>query len=123
MPAKHEVFPDLRLVRTRVDGVLTERETREHYERIQRDPAFDPTFRQLCDLTGVKELQASAEFLRELARMAVFARGTRRAFVAPAPLHFGLVRMFQAYCELDGTEIEVFRSLEEAERWLGLKSP
>lgn len=120
MPTEYRIEPALQLVRTRAFGVLSEADSLEHYGQIQADPGFEPTFRQLCDLTDVTELHASQAFIRDLACMTVFAPGTRRAFVAPQPLYYGLTRMLQAFAELEGSTIGVFRSLREAEEWLDL---
>ena len=120
MPVTYTIDPVLRLVRTRAEGVLTEPETSELYRRIKADPAFQPTFSQLCDLTVVDEIQTSATYLRELARQTIFAPGARRAFVTSQLFHYGLARMLQSFCELEGSEIGVFKSMAEAEQWLGL---
>jgi hypothetical protein len=123
MPADFRIEREHRLVRTRAWGILTDAETRAHYHEIARDPAFHPTFSLLCDLRGVTHIEASRHTLRDLARFSTFARGTRRAFVVTHDEHFGLARMLQAYCELEGAEVGVFRSLSEAHRWLGLPPP
>lgn len=122
MPVSYSVNPVLRMVFTRAEGILTEPETTDLYRKIKADPAFDPGFSQLCDLTVVEEIQTSAPFLRELARQSIFAHGARRAFVTSQLFHFGLARMLQSFCELEGTEIGVFKSMAEAEEWLGLST-
>lgn len=118
MPTSYEVVPELRLVRSRAYGRLTEQESWEHYSGLSDDPDFSPDFRQLCDLTDVTELEASTPFLKELARKSVFAPGTRRAFVAPADVQYGLARMLQVFCDIEGSEVAVFRTRQEAEEWL-----
>ncbi|MGH7562201.1 MAG: hypothetical protein ACRENB_14410 [Gemmatimonadales bacterium] len=45
-------------------------------------------------------------------------RRSRRAFVVQKVAHYGLSRMFQVYCELEGREFEVFRDLPSAAEWL-----
>ena len=122
MPVTYSVDPVLRLVRTRAEGVLTELETSELYQRIRKDPAFEPGFSQLCDLTVVDEIQTSAPYLRELARQSIFSKGARRAFVTSQLFHYGLARMLQSFCEIEGTEVAVFKTMAEAEDWLGLTS-
>jgi hypothetical protein len=123
MPITYTVDPVLRMVFTRAEGILTETETSDVYRRIKEDPAFDPGFSQLCDLTVAEEIQTSAPYLRELARQSIFAKGARRAFVTSQLFHYGLARMLQSFCEIEGTEIGVFKSKEEAEAWLGLFTP
>ena len=45
----------------------------------------------------------------------------KTAFVATSDFVYGITRMYTTYLELQGPahEIKVFRSLEEAHRWLG----
>lgn len=120
MPADYSLDLPHRLVRSRAWGSLTDTESHLHYVKLAADPAFEPSFRQLCDLSEVTAIEASPDTLRTLARLAVFAPGTRRAFVANEDEHFGLARMLQMFCEIEGTEVGVFRNIRAAEDWLGL---
>lgn len=120
MPITYEIDTNARVVYSEAFGVLTESETATHYDRISRDPAFHPDYRQLCDLQRVTELKASRDFLRNLAMTSIFDRGTRRAVVAPTDHYYGLARMLQAFSDLDGREVGVFRTEEEAREWLGV---
>jgi len=121
MPASYRLDPARRLVLTHSSGVLTDREVREVYEAIRKDPAFESTFQQLCDLRDVTEITATVETLRDLARSHIFAAGTRRAFVVARDVDYGMSRLFQAYA-LEGAVLEVFRDIEKAEMWLGLRA-
>ncbi len=121
MPAEYELDLALGLVRTKEWGVLTDDDLHELYERIRSDPAFDPSFRQLCDLREVTQITTTAEALRSLAQSHVFSPGSRRAFVVGRAVDFGLARMYQAYSEVEGQTVEVFREMDEAKVWLGLE--
>lgn len=120
MPTAYDIDAAAQVVRSSAEGRLTEQESWDHYARMKADPAFSPTFRQLCDLRQVTEIEASAPFLRTLAKRSVFAPGVRRAFVAAKDYYYGLARMLQVFAEAEGTEVGVFRTMEEAEDWLGL---
>ena len=52
--------------------------------------------------------------------MRVFEPGTRRAFVAPTGVAYGLARMFSMYSASAGQIMEVFTDLPGAEEWLEL---
>lgn len=121
MPLDYQIDSIQKLVRSRAWGVLTDAETRDHYQRIADDPTFRPTFHMLCDLRGVSELDVAPRHLRDLARLSTFAPQAQRAFVVHADEQFGVARMLQAFCELEGADVAVFRSLAEAERWLGIQ--
>ena len=120
MPAKYWMDVPLRLVRTHEWGVLTDQDLRELYEQIRTDPAFEPSFRQLCDLREVTSITTSADTLRSLAQNQIFSPGARRAFVVGRAVDFGLARLFQTYSEVEGQTVEIFRDMIDAERWLGL---
>ena len=77
--------------------------------------------RSLWDLRDAS-FSLSREEVRSLAEFA--GRGStlrppaRLAFVASRNLEFGLLRMFEAFREQEGVEIEVFRDYEEALKWV-----
>lgn len=118
MPVSYRLDSARHLVLSRAWGVLTDQEIEAHYKRLAADPGFQPTYRQLCDMMEVTRLDATADMLRRLAQQSIFSPGTRRAFVAAQDSHYGLTRMFQVFCEIEGTRVEVFRDLASAETWL-----
>ncbi|MCC6987597.1 MAG: hypothetical protein IT181_01280 [Acidobacteria bacterium] len=105
---------------SRAWGVLAENESAEHYRLMAADPAFQSSFKQMCDLRSVDRIEMSTAAIRALAKTAVFEAGVRRAFLAPADAHYGLSRMLQAFSQLEGTEIGVFRTAAEAAEWLNV---
>lgn len=120
MPSDYQIDPVNNVVRSRAWGILTEDESRAHYESMAADPAFDATFNQLCDLRDVDEIDMSTRSIKQLAQASIFAPGVRRAFVAVEDAHFGLSRMLQAFSEFEGSRVGVFRTIEEAKEWLDL---
>src|SRR6185436_493453 len=111
----HEIDVARRVVLTFESGELSDQDLRGLYDRIGADPAFDPTFRQLCDLRNITKITTSIETLRFLAQSRIFQPGVKRAFVVGREVDFGLARLFQAYSEVEGQMVEVFRSMSEAE--------
>jgi hypothetical protein len=79
----------------------------------------------LLDLRDVPLLSLSEAELRRLGAIAADAElpalGARLAWLAPADLVYGTGRVFQSLASLLPLEVEVFRELEAAERWLGLR--
>jgi len=122
MPAEYDIDPTRGLVRTRAWGELTDGDVLEYYRRLSVEPAFRPTYSQLCDLRAVTRIATTPATLRDLARSKIFAPSSHRAFVTRPEADFGLARMFQAFCEQEGTTIGVFLQLEEAEAWIGLRA-
>jgi len=123
MPTTYQLDHSSRLVRTRSWGLLTDDEVRTMYEGLIADPAFDCSYRQLCDLRDVTGITVKVETLRMLAQRRIFASGAQRAFVVGRDVDYGLSRLFQAYSEVEGAVIEVFRGWEDAEEWLQLRAP
>jgi hypothetical protein len=121
MPMSYEIDGERSLVRCRTWGRLTNEELRDHYREISADPHFDPSFRQLGDLRDVDLGLLDAGAVREVAASRVFAPGVRRALVAPTDHAYGLSRIFAAYADTGLQEVQVFRDMAAAERWLDLE--
>ena len=108
------------MVTSRISGTVTNDEVLQHNRQLRADPRFDPTFRQLADMSGVTLNAVTTDNVQETARDQYFAPGTRRALVVSDDTTFGLCRMFATYAESLGQVITVFRDRKEAEAWLGL---
>jgi hypothetical protein len=122
MPCDCEIDLARGLVKVRAWGVLTPADVMATRSKFTTHPAFRSDWSQLYDLREVTNIAATGSAIQEVADASVFGPGSRRAFVAPRDESFGLSRMFATYREIAGgrEQIEVFRSIEEAEKWLGL---
>jgi hypothetical protein len=123
MPVSYVIDAEQRLVRSRAWGVLSDEDLIAHYRAIAADPLFEPTFSQLGDLREVSEVTLSATIIRREATLLVFDRAARRALVASSDLAFGISRMYAQQAEAAPQNIDVFRDITEAERWLALSEP
>jgi hypothetical protein len=92
----------------------------EHGERLRADPKFDPTYRQLADMTAVTEVRVGTGTLQDLSRGQLFASGTQRAFIASSDAVFGMLRKYELHADAVGQTVRVFRDRKSAEDWLGL---
>ena len=120
MPESYEIDPERQLIICRAWGELSNADLREHYRRLAADPAFSPDYAQLADLCDVTDFSVDSAMIESTARTSIFSPGTRRAFVAPSGIAFGLARMFAAHSSAGGQNLEVFSDLGEAAAWLGL---
>ena len=120
MPASYEIDSARRLVITRVWDPATEDDVLEHGERLRADPQFDPTFRQLADMSAVTQVRVSTAKLQDLSRAQLFAPGTQRAFIASSDAVFGMLRKYELHADSVGQTVRVFRDRKSAEDWLGL---
>jgi hypothetical protein len=121
MPAAFEIDVTRRLVVCRCWGVLTSEEIVKHYRALRADPAFDPTFSQLGDLTDVSAFDVDTRALSSEALLETFDHSARRALVAPSDVGFGLARLYGSYAQAASQNLEVFRAKCDAEHWLGLR--
>jgi hypothetical protein len=120
MPASYEIDPSRRLVITRLEDPVTEDEVNDHNQRLRTDPAFNPDYRQLVDMTGLTEIVVSTRMINQTSLDHFFNPGTLRAFVASSDAIFGMSRKFALQAEGAGQTIHVFRDLRKAEEWLGV---
>ena len=123
MPADYSIDPVRRIVTLRLFGLVRGQEGLDARERIVADPAYDPTFDELIDATGASGFDVSGAMVRGAADSPLLSNRVRRAMVAPSDEAYGIFRMFQS--AMDQPELRVFRSRDEAERWLaeGLAAP
>ena len=123
MPVTSKIDKEHRLVICEVFGDVVDEDGPELQRLIREDPDFDPGFSQLLDMTRVNKLNVKAETVRMLAQTSVFSQDARRAFVADNAVVFGFSRMFEMLIESMGRKaVRVFRSRDEAVRWLRSES-
>jgi hypothetical protein len=117
----YTIDKESRLVTTTAWDTLTADQVLEHQRQLQNDPAFDPDFSQLADLTLVVHLQMDARTVMELSDIVLFSAESRRAFIADNPFHYGMARMFAAFHKLSGEDqIRVFTTRDAALQWLNV---
>lgn len=120
MGTDYKIDADRQIIFSRAAGKLTGEDLRGHQQRLRSDPGFDRHFDQLWNFLDVEAIDVSTATVRELASARSFDPGARRAFVVSSDFAYGLMRMFQQLHDGAPEELRLFRSLEEAEAWLGL---
>ena len=120
MPASYEIDPQRRLITSRLWGAVTDTEVYDHNRQLRSDPAFNPTFQQLTDLSGVTEIAVTTSMINDTSLDQFFEPGVRRAIVATDDGVFGMARMFALRAESLGQTIQVFRDADKARDWLGI---
>ncbi|MDP6407010.1 MAG: hypothetical protein QF797_17585, partial [Alphaproteobacteria bacterium] len=118
MPARYRIDKVRRTIFSTGSGILTQNDLQDHRNRLLDDPDFDPSYNHLYDFSGATELKLSMGFVRDFARQRVRSETTRIAIVAPKDVFFGGVRAYQAWHDTMSGEINVFRSMDAARRWL-----
>lgn len=111
-----------RLVSVRFGRQLSFHDVQTYARNLTADPAFEPGFSEIADLTEVEELTLSPAETMKLADLAdPFRPGAKRAFVARTDLQVRAARMHQLL-RTDDVNIRIFASSEEAEEWIGTDS-
>ena len=112
---------DRRVVFTHAVNPLTVAQVADHRVRLCQHPLFDPQFNQIISFLDVVDVELSANQLRGLAKAAVFSAQSRRAFIVPSDLLFGMGWMFAAHRDYAGEPyITIVRSVSEAADWVGV---
>jgi hypothetical protein len=99
---------------------MTNDDVLEHHRSLRNDPDFDPTYRQIVDMSGITDDLVDVATKELVSRDQIFARGARRAWVATENYTFGMARMYTVAANGQGQSVQVFRTRKEAEDWLGL---
>ncbi len=121
MPVSYRIDKSLGVVFTKQEGVVTFEEISDHQQALLQDPEFDPSLDQLIDGTKITDTDISGTEFKQIASTQVFGEGSRRAFVALGqPAIYQMYRMGKILRDLEPDEIQVFRDIEEARKWLGL---
>jgi hypothetical protein len=115
----YEIDEAAGLIRFRLYGLVSDTDLFDADQSMRKDPLFRPELNQIVDMTAAEEGDLTTGKIREVATgPPIFSRESRRAIVVRGDLGFGLARVFQARRGEVAGEIEVFRSLADAEAWV-----
>jgi len=90
------------------------------YRALAEDPTFSGHFDSLWDFSGVDATDLAGANIRGMSgEPRLFEKGSRRAVVVHSDLGYALARMFELGGDREGEDFAIFRSLEEAQEWLG----
>lgn len=118
MPSSYKIDRERKLVMSYATDVLDVDAVLRHRSELLADPEFEPSFSQFLDLTQVTRFDVTAADLRQLVPHDLFSPKSRRAFLVPADVGFGLSRMHEILSEGTGQEgIRVFRDPQDALAW------
>jgi hypothetical protein len=116
--AEYVLDPAKRLVAVKFGKKMTVADIERYAKLLQSNPSFQPNYSEIVDLTGVEVLDLQAEeFLRLADEIDPFSPDAKRAFVVRNSVQNHAARMHKVL--RTQRNIEIFRSVEEAERWIG----
>jgi hypothetical protein len=115
--AGYTVDPAKRLVSVKFRQKLTVRDIELYAALLRSNPAFDPDFSEIVDMTEVEDLDlAPQEFIRLADEIDPFSDRAKRAFVVCSEVQHHAARMHKIL--RTQRNFSIFRSLEAAERWV-----
>jgi hypothetical protein len=122
MPISHRIDHELGVVYIHVAGRLEPLDQSRGLKSVVADPQYRPGFHFLVDCRDGDESNTSEEvrmmadaLRREVAHLA----GSRCAIVVRTDVQYGLTRVFGAFLGDVPIELQTFRKIEDACRWLG----
>lgn len=106
-----------KLVTVRFRNKLSFREIQHYADSLRADPAFEPTFSEIADLTEVEQLDLNAEDFLQLAdKSDPFSPEAKRAFVARSTAQNHAARMHKILRVQ--RNFRIFPTIEQAELWI-----
>ena len=116
--AQFVVDPGRRLVAVKFGKKLTVADIERYSRHLQSNPSFQPNYSEIVDLSEVEELDLQADdFLKLADKIDPFSPEAKRAFVVRNSVQSHAARMHKVL--RTQRNIEIFNSVEEAERWIG----
>jgi hypothetical protein len=107
---------------TTIEGQPSVDELVDGLKSIMSHPDFGPGLNGIADLRK-SEMKTFSADVQKIADLLIEYRGkigqSKTAVVVSKDVTFGMARVFQVFAEQAPVEIEIFRSMEEALRWLG----
>ena len=116
-PARFVVDSEKRVIVVRFGKKVAAEDIGEYVRQLLAHPSFRPGFSEIVDLSEVEELDLQAdEFLKLADEIDPFSDGAKRAFVVQNQVQSHAARMHKVL--RNPRNIEIFSSVEEAERWI-----
>jgi hypothetical protein len=117
--AEFVMDPERRLVSIKFGKTVTFADIERYAKRLRLSPSFHPEYSEIVDLTEVEELDFQADEVLKLAdKIDPFSPVAKRAFVVRTLVQSHAAHMHKVL--RTQRNIEISRSIEEAERWVAL---
>jgi len=118
MPLEVTIDSARRVIMMRGSGVLTDADLASAHHQCETNPALDPSFARICDLSGITEVQVSDEGLDAWAANPISNPPVRHAIVCDRPPVLKRVLDYVRLSRKQFREISVFPSYEQAADWM-----
>ncbi len=126
MPVTYKIDTSRKLIRTKCSGNVTLPEVVDHFRKLAQDPECPEYLDVLLDLSEETSLPTTSQLqsvAHEIMRIRQRVRFGFCAVVAERDALYGMLRVFEVIAQDYFRAINVFRTSQEAEVWLGLQKP
>jgi hypothetical protein len=115
---RFQVDVERQLVTVTFGNRVTAEEIGEYVQKLVAQPSFQPTFSEIVDIREAQDVDLQADdFLKLADQVDPFSPKAKRAFVARTTIQNHAARMHKIL--RSQRNIEIFQTLEDAERWMG----
>ena len=102
-------------------GTVSDEDLIHGREELQKDPAFDPSFDRIWDLSGATSLDLSQKVLQTFAAKLLSGERVQWAIVCGAPRVADRLLDFVSECRKFHRDVLLFPTQDQAVDWMGLK--
>ena len=118
MPLEITIDSRNRLIMMRGSGVLTDSDLVQAHNECDTNPAADPSFVRICDLSAVTDVSISAESLDAWAASSVSNPPVRHAVICSAAPILKRVLEYVQLSRKQFREVSVFPTYDQASEWI-----
>lgn len=120
MPIDYRVIVPAGIVHATFRGRISVSDIEAYRSRLRIDAEFSPEMDSLADFSEVSTLEPVGSEMATIVLDDPFIQNSRHAAAASNPAVFGMLRMYEMMANRAGSRSRVFRTLAEAQEWLGL---
>ena len=124
MPIEYDIIIDKKLVLAKGSGVITGIDVIRHLDALAADDRYKAPMKKLVDYRTIDSISISMKEAYSIAqkkiKLASVFSGERCAFVSPRDVSYASSRVHQSLVDGVGLSTAVFRSIEDALKWLGV---
>jgi len=120
LPVEYCIDAEQGVVYTTLKGKVTFAEFAEHLKALAADPDFRNDMCELLDGGDAETDEFNIGQIMSFKQSHVWGANARRALTASSDLGYGLFSIFQKTDDGEHGDVQLFRDITEARRWLGL---
>lgn len=126
MKITHHIDKESKTIFVKAEGILSVDDLIAYEKKVIKDPDFESGLNSLTDFThatpssdvNLDKVTLSRDFVESIQKV----MGKRKwAFIAPSDITYGICRMFSMLSEGLSIETGVFRTEDEAKKWLNIQ--